>query len=125
MSAVRLLVATSGLIVWSSAFVALYAGLSLGCEAGLQTRTLLGTNTLTVLLLAILALHLALLSGLQWYSVVLMRRGFQRTPEGESDVAQFLAGLTYWVTIVALVSTVVVGAPIVALSPCSRISVWL
>jgi hypothetical protein len=123
MSARRLLVAIVGFIVWSSAVVLLYAGLSLGCEAGLQTRSLAWTNVLTVVLAGIWLAHVAALIGLQWYALAHWHRGTAH--EGTLGSARFLSGITCLITAAALVSTLVVGFPLLLLPPCSRIPLWM
>jgi hypothetical protein len=123
MRPLRLLGASAGFIVWSSAVVLLYAGLSLGCEAGLQTRPLAWTNVLTVLLAGIWIVHLAALIGLQWYSLALWHRDF--VTENTPDTARFLGGITCLITAAALISTFVVGFPLLMLPPCSRIPLWM
>jgi hypothetical protein len=120
-SAWRLLIALSGLIVWSIAFVVLYAGLSLGCEAGLQLRPFAWTNMLTIVLGALWAIHLGALGALQWYALRLWHVG----PEAESGVGRFLAAATCLIAATGLISTLVIGLPIVILPPCTRIPLWL
>jgi hypothetical protein len=120
-SALRLLVATGGLIVWSSAFVVLYAALSLGCEAGLQERPVAGTNALTLVLGGLWVIHLAVVGALQWYGVSLWRRG---AGAGEG-AGRFLAAATCLIALTGLVSTVVIGLPVLVLPPCSRVPLWL
>jgi hypothetical protein len=121
MSAFRLVVAIAGLIVWSSAFVVLYAGLSVGCEAGLQQRPLIGTNALTVLLGALWLAHLGALGALQWYAI----RVWHRAVEVQSGLARFLTAVTCLIAGTGLFSTLVMGLPILVLPPCSRVPLWL
>jgi hypothetical protein len=110
----RLLLAVSGLIVWSSGLVALYGGMTLGCEAGLHRHPMLGTNLLTLLLAAVLLVHLGLLVALQWYAWVAWQRR-----RGTGDAAAFLASLTLLVTAVAVVGMVAVGLPVIMVPPCA------
>lgn len=60
----RLWTLFAGLILWCSCFLALYGGLSLGCEAGWDRRPLAGTNRLTAALAAAWLLHLAAIVGI-------------------------------------------------------------
>jgi hypothetical protein len=113
MSARRLLLAIAGLIVWSSAFVTLYAVLSVGCAADVHRLEVLGANALTVLLLALFLAHLAGLGGLQWYSVSLWRARKDPTRSGG-----YLAVLTCVVTAASLFSMLFLGLPILMIPPC-------
>jgi LytS/YehU family sensor histidine kinase len=113
MNGARLLLAVSGLIIWSSAFVALYVALSIGCAAGVHRFELLGANALVVLLTALFLAHLTALGGLQWYSLV-MCRGHKdpRLSKG------FLAGLTCLITAASIVSLFFLGLPLLLVPPC-------
>jgi LytS/YehU family sensor histidine kinase len=113
MSARRLLLAITGLIVWSSAFVALYVVLSVGCAAGMHRLELLGANALTVLLLAVFAAHLAGLGGLQWYSLTVWRA--HKNPTRSTG---YLALLTCVITAVSIFSMLFLGLPILMVPPC-------
>jgi LytS/YehU family sensor histidine kinase len=113
MSARRLLLAVTGLIVWSSAFVTLYAVLSVGCAAGVHRLDLLGANALTVLLLAVFMAHLTGLGGLQWYSMTLWRA--RKDPTRSSG---YLAVLTCVITAVSIFSLLFLGLPILMVPPC-------
>ena len=114
MSAARLLLAVSGLILWSSGLVALYAVVSLGCESGIHRQAFLGTNALTALLLAVLLVHLAALAALQWSALSRWRR-----ERAETSSRAFLALVTCLVTAVGLAGVLVVGLPVVMVPPCS------
>jgi len=113
MSASRLLLAISGLIIWSSAFVALYVALSVGCAAGVHQQQALGMNALTALLAAVFLIHLAALGGLQWYALVSWRK--RKDPTRSNG---FLAILTCLVTAVSIVSLLFIGLPVVMVVPC-------
>ncbi len=113
MSAARLLLAVSGLIVWSSGFVMLYAGLSIGCKAGVHQTGVLGANLLTALLFVVLIVHLAVLAGLQWHALTLWRR-----ERGTGGYPAFLAALTCLVTAVGLAGMLAVGLPVLMVPPC-------
>jgi hypothetical protein len=99
-----LLGSTAALLVWASSFVVLYAGLTLGCEAGWHARHLAGFNLLTgALALAWLA-HLLALAALWWW--------FGRWAEPLRRLARVL-------TAVAAAATVWTGWPLLALPPCA------
>lgn len=107
-----LLAATSGLIVWSSAFVLLYAGLSVGCRTPLPDMRLLGVNSLSAALVAVWGVHLAALALLQ-------RRHVRRARRNAEGPARFLAVLSCMITAAGLLATVLVGAALVLLPPCA------
>ena len=111
-----LLLAIAGLVVWSSAFVALYAIVSLGCVYGWHRPELAGVRLLTALLALVWLAHLATLVWLQWYGLSrwrLLRRA------GETGPALYLAALTGLIAAVSLVGTVYLGTPILLLPPCA------
>lgn len=99
-----------GLLLWSSCFVALYALLSLGCEAGWG-------DLLRPALLATWALHLVVLAALlawQWRG-----RPAHAAGEGSPRVPSALRGVGLAVTAAALLATVWIGWPVLALPPCA------
>ena len=101
-----LLAATAALLLWSLCFVVLYGGLSLGCEAGWQSREVLGTNALTLALVLAWAIHLsALVALLAW---------FVRQP-----LAPQVRALAVTLTGIAIVATLWIGWPLLALPPCA------
>lgn len=94
---------TGGFLLWSSCFVVLYALLSLGCEAG-------WTTGLRPSLVAAWGMHLAALALLlAWQWKTRKRPG---APPGLRAVA--LAA-----TLAALLGTVWIGWPTLALPPCA------
>jgi hypothetical protein len=111
-----LLLAVGGLIVWSSAFVFLYAVLSLGCVYGWHRPELAGISLLTGLLALVWLAHIAALVWLQWYG---LSRWRQIRAEGKDGPALYLAALTALVAAVSLVGTVYLGTPVVILPPCA------
>jgi hypothetical protein len=114
-SALWLLTASGGLILFSSAFVLLYAAIGVGCELGWDTRPLGGTNLLTALLGLVWVAHIVALGALQWYAAGLWRRA-----DGpEKATARLLAAMTCLLAAAGLVSTVFVGFPILVLPPCA------
>ncbi|KQP43167.1 hypothetical protein [Pseudorhodoferax sp. Leaf274] len=99
-----LLGTTAGLLVWASSFVVLYAGLTLGCEAGWHARRLAGANLLTVALAMAWLAHLVALAALwRWFG-------------GWTEPLRRLARV---LTAVALAATVFTGWPLLALPPCA------
>lgn len=113
LSPFRLLVASTGLIIWALAFVLLYGGLSLGCEGGLHQDTIAGFNVLTLLLTAIWIIHVAAVVVLLVYARALRSR-FDAAEPG-----RFLATLTYQIGWAGLVATVLTGVPVIFLPPCA------
>jgi hypothetical protein len=86
-----------GFLVWASAFVALYAMLSIGCRFGWHEIALAGTSVQRLQLIAILMVHAAA-GG----AVVFMVR--QRI-DGESEAASFMRHASHAAAVAALVST--------------------
>ena len=102
----RLLMLGAGFTVWASAFVALYAMLSVGCRFGWDGVELLAGLTLQRAQLgAILLVHLAVGAALA------LRL---HAPAG----APFLDRAAYLAAIAALVSSIFSFAAVFALSPC-------
>lgn len=101
----RLLFLVIGFIIWSIAFVALYAVNAIGCafgwEAGLQ-RTVL---------IALFAVHVALLGGLVWLTI-----RYRQT--AASSTAKTIAYTGLGLTVAALASTLFVLAPSLFASMC-------
>jgi hypothetical protein len=112
-SARRLLLAITGLIVWASAFVALYVVLSVGCAADLHRFQTLGSNALTVLLGAVFGVHLAALGALQWWALASWRVRRDATRSNG-----YLAVLTCTITAVGIVSLLFIGLPMLLVPPC-------
>ena len=114
-SALWLAVASGGLIIWSSAFVFLYAGLGAGCALGWQHIPLLGTNLLTMLLTGFWLVHLAALAAFQWYAYGL----WERATGPDVAAAKFLAGSTCLIAAIGTFSTVFIGFAVLLLPPCA------
>lgn len=115
-SIAQLLRMSAGLIIWSSGFVVLYAGFSLGCqhldvpvEAGL-------INPVTFGLLAAFALHALALVSLLW----LWHHRPVRAAEGESERSRRLRhrveGMVLWVSLAGLVFF---AFPVLMVPPCA------
>lgn len=99
-----LLGTTAGLWVWASSFVVLYAGLTLGCDAGWHARRLAGLNLLTGALAVAWLVHLLALAALWWW--------FGQWTGALRHLARVL-------TAVAAAATFWTGWPLLALPPCA------
>lgn len=110
-SGLDILLLCAGLTVWASAFVSLYALLSLGCAYGWEDRMLGPVSVQRAALVANWAVHLALNAAL----VVWSRR---RARGSEGDPTAFLARAAVIANVVALVATFVNYAPVLPLSTC-------
>ncbi|MGY6587444.1 MAG: hypothetical protein ACXIUB_04060 [Wenzhouxiangella sp.] len=111
----RLLRVSAGLFVWCSAFVALYAGYSLGCQHIDMAEDAGLANPVTLGLVAVALAHLLLLAILLWRH----RRRPIAAVEGESDrsrrVHHWLEGFVLWLS---LAGTVFIAFPILMVPPC-------
>lgn len=101
------LMLAAGFIVWASAFVVLYAMLSVGCQFGWHEIDLAaGLSVQRAQLMAIFALHLAAATAL----VLVLR--------GRAGTVPMLPRAAYLCALAALGSTVFCFAPILVLSAC-------
>lgn len=110
----QLLRVSAGLIVWSSAFVFLYAGSYLGCRTLAPEPQAGLLNAVTALLLAFTLLHLGALG-------VLMARWWRgpRTAAGEAPASvRFRRGVEGLVLISALVGVLMIAFPLLMVPPC-------
>lgn len=112
-SAANLLVLVAGLLIWSSAFVSLYALLSVGCAFGWDTRVIGPVSVQRAVLLAVWLMHLAALAGLVFW----MWRRMRRTDRNE-ETAGFFSRVGLAAAVVSLAVTLVNYAPILGLSAC-------
>ncbi len=97
-------------LLWASCFVWLYAGLSLGCEAGWHTLPAPGGNRLTLALAIAWVAHLLALGALLvWWT--LRRPGAGLLP--------VLARTLSWI---ALAATLWIGWPVLTLPPCAGLT---
>ncbi len=110
--ALRLLLVVGGLLVWSSAFVTLYAGLSVGCQLGLDRHGLLGVDLVTLALVLLGLVHLAPLAWL------LRRHGRMQADAAGDRTASFLARLGLVIAAIGAVATLWVAFPALILPPC-------
>jgi hypothetical protein len=107
--------AAFGWIAWSSAFVLLYALLSLGCMFGWNEGSIGGANRLTVLLAATWITHLIAIAAL----LALTWRVSPQADDGGTGSRRFLAFATRLGYAASLVATAWLGFPILMLSPCA------
>ncbi|WP_416355118.1 hypothetical protein ACLNGM_12175 [Aureimonas phyllosphaerae] len=112
-SAANLIVLVAGLVVWSSAFVALYALLSIGCAFGWEDRDIGPISLQRAVLIGVWLLHLAILAGLVRWTW----RRTQRAPADE-EMSRFFARTALAATVVSVAVTIVNYAPILGLSAC-------
>jgi hypothetical protein len=106
---------SAGAFVWASAFVALYAGYSLGCQ-NLDIAADAGrANPVTLALVAVALAHGA---AMAWLLARWLRHPVSAQP-GESDASRRfrhrVEGLVLWVSTAALVF---VAFPVLMVSPC-------
>ena len=114
-SALWLLAATAGYIIWSIAFVFLYAFQGYACAAGLDSTSLLGLNLATAILLFIWIVHLAAGGALFAFA---RRTSSSATSSADADTLRFLANLSCLLAAAGVVSTFYIGAPVIFLDPC-------
>ncbi len=107
---VGLLGLVAGLLVWSSAFIALYGLHAVGCGLGWHQPGQFA-SPLRLVLIAVWASHLGVLVWL----VVSYRRA---APGGDRTVG-FLQLAAWTLGLVALVATLWTGAPVALLSLCA------
>jgi hypothetical protein len=115
-SALWLLLAVAGYIIWSAAFVFLYSFQGFACASGLDNATLFGLNLATAILLIIWIAHLV--AGGTLIAFARRSRSGPTRKSGGGDTAPFLADLTYLLAVAGIVSTFYVGVPVLFLDPC-------
>ncbi|WP_201159620.1 hypothetical protein [Rhodoplanes elegans] len=108
-----LLLLVAGFVIWSSAFVLLYAASSIGCAAGWERTTVAGTSLLRALLVLLWIAHLGALVALVIYT-------WRRRPGGPGGTATFVRRVAVGAGTAALVATLWTGAPIVATTMCDQ-----
>ena len=106
------LLITSGLIVWASCFVVLYAGLSLGCRYGPPAFSMLGMEGINWILLFLWIIHLAVLGWLVMRSYVALKRA-------STTSGRFVMRSTLLLQGVGLVGSVWIGFPILMVPACA------
>ena len=114
-STLWLLAATAGYIVWSIAFVFLYAFQGYACASGLDAASLFGLNLATAILLLIWIVHLAAGGALFAFA---RRARSNATTSADAETLRFLASLSCLLAVAGVVSTFYIGAPVIFLDPC-------
>ncbi len=107
---------SAGLVVWASAFVFLYAGFSLGCQAWAPSPDEGLNNPVTFMLAGFAVVHLsvlALLGWLWWRRPVAADRGESETSR---RVRHRVEGLVLVCSILALVW---IAFPVFMVAPCA------
>lgn len=112
-SAANLLLLVSGLVIWSSAFVSLYALLSVGCAFGWEDRSVGPVSLQRAVLLAVWLAHLAAVGLLVAWTRRRMRRA-----DADDELSGFFARTALAAALVSVAVTVVNYAPILGLSAC-------
>ncbi|MBA4142596.1 MAG: hypothetical protein H0X43_06210 [Nitrosospira sp.] len=112
----------SGFVIWAAYFVVIYAYLSVGCEKGLSDAELLGVNTVTLGLVAITMAALGSIGALGWVGFASWRAAARGNSEDEKTTAgtrnRFTGLLMMMTSGLALLSTILVGFPVLLLHPC-------
>jgi hypothetical protein len=98
-----------GLIIWSGWFVLIYLVLSIGCAFAAPDNSLSPFNWLNALLLVLTLVTTVLLGFFAW------RCWRAQTPPGDG---RFIARVAAGVYLVAAVSTLAIGLPVLVLPPC-------
>lgn len=106
----RLFAIAAGFIIWSIAFVVIYAALSIGCRLGWDGIALVGNWSLQrIQLVTLYALHLA--AGIALLSVLM------KLPT-ETSTASFMKKLASYTAIAAIFSTAFTFAGTLMLTTC-------
>lgn len=110
-SAANLLLLCASLVIWSSAFISLYAALSIGCAFGWEGVAFGPVSLQRGVLVGLWLLHLGLVVALVFW----MRR---RQAAFKDELGGFFARTALWASLVSVAVTVVNYAPILGLSAC-------
>lgn len=111
--AMPVLMAISGLIVWASCFVVLYAALSLGCTYGPPAFSIMGMAGLTWILFFLWIVHLLVLGWL-----IAKTRRLSRTAPQPSEPGRFVLRVTLILHVVGFLGSIWIGFPILMLRTC-------
>lgn len=103
-----------GLIIWSFWFVALYAGLSIGCIVAPPLAEQGALNWLNLTLFAGTLIIAGLLFYLAWLCHVAARAGADR----DIPVRRFIARVALGIHLVAAIGTLALAIPVLRLPPC-------
>ncbi len=107
----------AGLSVWALWFVVVYGGLSVACSAASADATAQrGVFSGINLLLA--AVTLATASGLAWAALACGRAASRIDRAADGGVGRFIARCASALHVVAALSTLFVGFPLLLLWPC-------
>lgn len=103
-----------GFSIWASAFVWLYAALSIGCAFGWQHATLGQIGALRLALALVWAAHL---SATALFLAWIIRRARPRAA-GSEAMAGFIAPAAWGSTLSAAAATLWIGAPLLGTTLC-------
>lgn len=111
--ALPVLMMTSGLTVWASCFVVLYAALSLGCTYGPPAFSIMGVAGLTWILCFLWIVHLLVLGWL-----IARTRSTARHMPQPTEPGRFALRTTLILQVVGLLGSIWIGFPILMLPTC-------
>ena len=106
-----LLALVAGFGIWSVAFVALYAGLSIGCALGWNAVEIGPISLLRLLLISGFIVTLLALA-------LIARRLWRRARMGDQTGTALVPQVSAWLAVAALVAGVFTYAPVVFLTAC-------
>lgn len=110
------------MIAWAVWFVVVYGLTGVGCDAGWHLQDTALGNRLSVAMVAVTLLTVAFQAWCAWRGWVGYRAGREGTagPGLEADRrARFLGLVMLVVALIAIVSTLMIGLPILMLDPCA------
>ena len=110
------------MIAWAVWFVVVYGLTGVGCDAGWHLQDTALGNRLSVAMLAVTLLAVAFQAWCAWRGWAGYRVGREGTagPGLEADRrARFLGLVMLVVALIAIVSTLMIGLPVLMLDPCA------
>jgi len=114
----RVVLMSSGLIIWAAQFTVIYGFNALACARALATASVMGFGLVPVVVVALTAAALASTAAILYLAV---RAGKGRDPrreaEGDRD-AGFLRYMTVAVGLLSLLAIAWNGVPALLVSPC-------